>query len=403
MSNNSTEVVPSTSSSQVAPTLPYDEVEIIVSTVVYVLLGLVIILGNILVIAAFSFNTRLRTINNTFLVRLAVSDLLVGLISIPLWIYVSSCQLTTCVQSVELLTFYSTVDIFTGCASVLQLTTISMERYLALTRPINHRSYSMWILLLLDDCHRVDLCYRHGETIPHSIEQMAKPYSIILTATCFVIPTLVMLTVYAVIYKAARGTARTRVHPAEAPKRPAQNETKIAATIALITGLFVIAWLPFFVVNMLAEFCLPCLPPYPNIMRLVRFVKWMHYSNSIVNPFVYAYRNGEMRKTFKRLLHSCFCCCHGNDYNNFRTSIRTRRTPQMDAQHPSRCHRELRKDRNKPVENGVFQLKNQTDSLRSCPFQVPMQAGAHSSHGKWELDNGGNKPVENGMCGSTVG
>lgn len=312
MSNNSTAVVPSTSSSQVVPTLPCDEVEIIVSTVVYVLLALVIILGNILVIAAFSFNTRLRTINNTFLVGLAISDLLVGLISIPLWIYVSSCQLSTCVQSVELLTFYSTVDIFTGCASVLQLTTISMERYLALTRPINHRSYSMWIYYWMIATAWIFAIIMAG-LYPIQLNKWQKPYSIILTATCFVIPTLVMLTVYAVIYKAARGTARTRVHPAEAPKRPAQNETKIAATIALITGLFVIAWLPFFAVNMLAEFCLPCLPPYPNIMRLVRFVKWMHYSNSMVNPFVYAHRNCEMRKTFKRLLRSCFCCCHSND------------------------------------------------------------------------------------------
>ena len=402
MSNNSTAVVSSTSSSQVFPTLPHDEVEIIVSTVVYVLLALVIILGNILVIAAFSFNTRLRTINNTFLVGLAVSDLLVGLISIPLWIYFSSCQTPLCGHSVELLTFYSTVDIFTGCASVLQLTAISMERYLAITRPINHRSYSMWIYYCMIAAAWIFAIVMAG-LYPIQLNKWQKPYSILLTTTCFVIPTLVILTVYAVIYKEARGTARTRVHPAEAPKRPAQNETKIAATIALITGLFVIAWLPFFVVNMLAEFCLPCLPPYPNIMRLVRFVKWMHYSNSMVNPFVYAYRNGEMRKTFKRLLRSCFCCCNGNDYNNFRTSIRTRRTPQMDAQHPSRYHRELRKDRNKPVENGVFQLKNQTDSLRSCPFLVPMQPGAHLSHGKWELDNGSNKPVENGMCGSTVG
>ena len=76
----------------------------------------------------------------------------------------------------------------------------------------------------------------------------------------------------------------------------------------------------------------------------------------------------------------------------------------MDAQHPSPCNRELRKDRNKPVEKGVFELKNQTDSLIcNCPFLVPMQPGAHPSHGKWELGNDSNKPVENGMYGLTVG
>lgn len=90
MSNNSTpttRIPTSLPAPQVLPTLPHGEVEIIFATIVYVLLALFVILGNILVIAAFRFNSRLRTINNTFLVGLAVSDLLVGLISIPLWIY----------------------------------------------------------------------------------------------------------------------------------------------------------------------------------------------------------------------------------------------------------------------------------------------------------------------------
>ena len=74
------------------PSFASDEPEIIVSAVMYVILGILIIVGNILVIAAFKTNVRLRSINNTFLVGLAVSDLLVGLVSIPLWIYNSTCN-----------------------------------------------------------------------------------------------------------------------------------------------------------------------------------------------------------------------------------------------------------------------------------------------------------------------
>ena len=392
MSNNSSVAITPTSPIQITPTLKYDEVEIIVSTVVYALLALFIILGNVLVIAAFRFNARLRTTNNTFLVGLAVSDLLVGLISIPLWIYFSSCQQhLTCVDSVELLTFYSTVDIFTGCASVLQLTAISIERYLAITRPINHRLYSMWIYYSMMAAAWIFALIMAG-LFPVQLNKWQKPYSIILVTTCFAIPTLVILTVYAIIFKTARGTARARVHPAEVAKRPAQNETKIAATIAVITGLFVIAWLPFFVVNMVAEFCPPCLPPYPDVLRLVRFVKWMHYSNSMVNPLVYAYRNREMRKTFKRLLLSCFCCCcNGDDNSNFRNSFRTGRS--QGSRHigipvPSRSNREPRTDSKKyqrrvsertPTENGDYALNTKDDSFRNCPFFTPPHSGAHSS------------------------
>ena len=375
--------------SQVAPTLAHDEVEIITSAVVYVLLALLVIFGNILVIVAFKFNPRLQTTNNTFLVGLAVSDLLVGLISIPLWIYFSTCQqYSTCVNSTKLLMFYSTVDIFTGCASVLQLTSISIERYLAITRPINHRSYSMWVYYSMIAA-AWGFAFIMAGLYPVQLHKWQKPYSIILVTTCFAIPTLVILTVYAIIFKTARGTARARIYPAEVTKRPVQNETKIAATIALITGLFVIAWLPFFVVNMLAQFCLPCLPAYPSILRLVRFVKWMHYSNSMVNPLVYVYRNEDMRKTFKRLLLSCVCCrCNRYNDSSFRMSMRTGRSRRFEAAVHSSGNKELRNGSDKSrrtmsvrksAENGVNGLNAKENSLKNCPFLLPPHSRAHSS------------------------
>lgn len=378
---------------QALPTLPHDEVENIASTIVYALLALFVILGNLLVITAFRFNTRLRTTNNTFLVGLAVSDLLVGLISIPLWIYISSCQqhITCNLTDKDLLTFYSTVDIFTGCASVLQLTAISIERYLAITRPINHRSYPMWIYYAMIAAAWCFAFIMAG-LFPVQLNKWQKPYSIILFTACFAVPTLVILTVYAIIFKAAKGTSRARVHPTgngRSTRSTAQSETKIAATIAVITGLFVIAWLPFFVVNLLAEFCFPCLPPYPDVLRLIRFVKWMHYSNSMVNPVVYAYRNGEMRKTFKRLLLTCFCC-HGGGRRNTHTSFRTYRRRNVDPTLSRRTRnqsndtgsskRRKAADRKSSTENKRVDGSNSKDgSFRNRPFLVPLQPREHAA------------------------
>lgn len=395
MSSNSSLATPtSVPGPQILPTLPHGKVEIVASIVVYILLSLFVILGNVLVIAAFRFNSRLRTINNTFLVGLAISDLLVGLISIPLWIYFSSCQQhLTCVDGQELLTLYSTVDIFTGCASVLQLTAISIERYLAITRPINHRSYSMRVYYAMIAA-AWGFAFVMAGLFPVQQNKWQKPYSIILFTTCFALPALVILTVYAIIFQTAKGTSRARVHPVgtATAKSPSQNEAKIAATIAVITGLFVIAWLPFFVVNLIAEFCLPCLPPYPDVLRLIRFVKWMHYSNSMVNPMVYAYRNGEMRKTFKRLLLFCFCCRSGG-HGNLQTSYKTAqagRSRNIVPEH-SRSNRDLGNDstvsrrrsaaESKSVENKAVDARSNAkdDSFRNCPFLAPHHARTHTS------------------------
>lgn len=372
---------------QALPTLPNDEVENIASTILYCFLSLFVILGNVLVVAAFRFNRRLRTINNTFLVGLAVSDLLVGLISIPLWIYISSCQqLITCVIDQDLLTFYSTVDIFTGCASVLQLTAISIERYLAITRPINHRAYSMWIYYGMI-MTAWSFAFIMAGLFPVQMNKWQKPYSIILFSGCFAVPALIIVTVYAIIFQAAKGTTRARVHPAGHGGNSAQSEAKIAATIAVITGLFIIAWLPFCIVNLFAEFWHHLLPPFPEILRLIRFVKWMHYSNSMVNPMVYAYRNGEMRKTFKRLLLTCFSC-RGVGHRTIRAHASVRAHSRRNSD-PSPSRRRTRNNRSNDtnsskqritpgrrlsLENRRIDSSNPSDSsFRNRPCLVPIQ------------------------------
>lgn len=77
--------------------------------------------------------------------------------------------------------------------------------------------------------------------------------------------------------------------------------------IVVIMGFFVIVWFLFFVFNMIVEFCFLCLLLYFDILRLVCFVKWMYYFNSMVNLLVYVYCNVEMRKIFKWFLLFCFC------------------------------------------------------------------------------------------------
>ena len=67
--------------------------ELTLSFVYYAFVFIAVVVGNALVIAAYKKNWRLRTTTNTFILGLATADLLVGFISIPLWLYVYSCPL----------------------------------------------------------------------------------------------------------------------------------------------------------------------------------------------------------------------------------------------------------------------------------------------------------------------
>lgn len=62
------------------------------------------------------------------------------------------------------------------------------------------------------------------------------------------------------------------------------------------------AWLPLFTLTMLATFDPEGLPSSIIFARLLHFVKWMHYSSSALNPFLYSYRNPDLRRTICVLL-----------------------------------------------------------------------------------------------------
>ncbi|XP_032585863.1 5-hydroxytryptamine receptor 2B isoform X1 [Drosophila mojavensis] len=78
----------------------------------------------------------------------------------------------------------------------------------------------------------------------------------------------------------------------------AKRERKAAQTLAIITGAFVICWLPFFVMALTMSLCKDC-EIHPAAASLFL---WLGYFNSTLNPVIYTIFNPEFRRAFKRIL-----------------------------------------------------------------------------------------------------
>lgn len=79
-------------------------------------------------------------------------------------------------------------------------------------------------------------------------------------------------------------------------------ETKAAKTLAIIVGLFIFCWLPFFTMYIIRPFCQDCIDPL-----LFSVLFWLGYCNSAVNPMIYALFSKDFRFAFKRIICKCFC------------------------------------------------------------------------------------------------
>lgn len=276
--------------------------EVVISIFYYSCVFIAIFVGNALVISAFEKNWRLQTTTNTFIVGLAVADLMVGFVSIPCWLYVYSCHYFDTTLHPVGYELYITFDIFIGCASIFQLTAISLERCMAIVWPIRHRGIHEGVFRAM-----IFVAWGCSALVaglyPIQLKHWEEGYTAFIFAICFVVPFIVMFGVYVLIYDTA-SRSRTRVYP-EVAAATIHREIRVAGTVALVTGIFMIAWFPFFVVTVVATYDLERLPEPPGLFRLIAFVKALHYTNSALNPVMYGYRNPEMRKTMRGVALRC--------------------------------------------------------------------------------------------------
>ena len=298
-------------------TLDFDSTAALLSLVIFLAL-----FGNGLVILAFYRFHVLRTITNYFVVSLAVADILVACLSMPCWMYIRLSDIKKIPKEDQFLNsvlYYSWqyIDILCSTASIVNLCMISVDRHLAINSPLTYNTCMTpkrarasiavaWLFAFL--CATLSIV-----TVVNSIMPVAgRVYAIFIAFTAFFIPLLILIGVYSKICCVALRQVREIRNAHSRVQHGIQREhnitirreLKITKTLGIVVGAFILCWGPFFSLVVVYAVCKTC----PDGRDWVGLTKWLHYSNSTLNPLIYMLFTRTFRSAFKRLLLRGLCC-----------------------------------------------------------------------------------------------
>ncbi|XP_046605913.1 5-hydroxytryptamine receptor-like [Neodiprion virginianus] len=200
-----------------------------------VVLGLMIlttVIGNVFVIAAIFLEKNLQSVANYLIVSLAVADLMVACLVMPLG---AVYEINSAGWSLgpELCDMWTSSDVLCCTASILHLVAIAVDRYWAVTdlnyiQARNPRRIGMLVVAVWVVSLGVSLAPQLGWKDPGYLDRIADgkcvvsqdaAYQIFATCATFYVPLLVILFLYWRIFQAARRRIRKRPGAAIQPPR----------------------------------------------------------------------------------------------------------------------------------------------------------------------------------------
>jgi len=265
----------------------------------------VTILLNLLVIIAVKTRGELKKTSNILLSSVALTDLLVGAVSMPLSITLDALVIKRVldVDIICTIDFISVSVLHIGCwASFLHLLLIAWERHVAIakwteckaivtTGRVNKYRRVVWLLTLLIV---VPVVMMGAAGLRYELLLVVDVILSIIWFVCLSLIAYFYVKAYLTVRKWNRTTVRSVNHCVPVKEK---LESKVAHTSFWLTVFFAVSSFPTLVVYLFRGVL-----PFFRQVSTIRWVETIFQLNSLFNPLLYWYRNRRLRKATLELL-----------------------------------------------------------------------------------------------------
>uniref|UniRef100_G3U1P4 Neuromedin U receptor 2 n=2 Tax=Loxodonta africana TaxID=9785 RepID=G3U1P4_LOXAF len=296
-------------------------------TAVYTLIFVVGVIGNLLVCLVILRHQSMKTPTNYYLFSLAVSDLLVLLLGMPLEVYEMWYNYPFLFGSVGC--YFKTALFETVCfASILSVTTVSVERYVAILHPFRAKlestrrralrilavvwGFSILFSLPNTSIHGIKLQYfPNGSLVPGSATcTVIKPmwiYNFIIQVTSFLFYILPMTVISVLYYLMGLRLKRDQSLEVDEMTANIQRPSRKAITkmLFVLVLVFAICWTPFHLDRLFFSFVEEWTESLAAVFNLIHVVSGVFfYLSSAVNPIIYNLLSRRFRAAFQNVISS---------------------------------------------------------------------------------------------------